>query len=173
MALRLRAQYEYTTSNDTSITQRSAPTKYLLRWFSTRQSARVSSRGCWCRCLRRSWTLHSGVLILRSQGWWCHQSRAELLALIIALLVAGEGDNVFSDSKYCVRGFNEWLDSWKRNAWRNSSKKPVANQDLWMLIDELKAIRPRVSVEHVAGHSGIKGNEHSDRLARQAAEGKM
>ncbi|HAV1398560.1 TPA: hypothetical protein JG828_005093 [Vibrio parahaemolyticus] len=25
----------------------------------------------------------------------------------------------------------------------------------------------------VAGHSGIKGNEHSDRLARQAAEGKM
>ncbi|MBM4917496.1 ribonuclease H [Vibrio parahaemolyticus] len=99
--------------------------------------------------------------------------RAELLALIIALLVAGEGDNVSSDSKYCVRGFNEWLDSWKRNAWRNSSKKPVANQDLWMLIDELKAIRPRVSVEHVAGHSGIKGNEHSDRLARQAAEGKM
>ncbi|MCF9908211.1 RNase H family protein, partial [Vibrio parahaemolyticus] len=95
--------------------------------------------------------------------------RAELLALIIALLVAGEGDNVFSDSQYCVRGFNEWLDSWKRNAWRNSSKKPVANQDLWMLIDELKAIRPRVSVEHVAGHSGIKGNEHSDRLATQAA----
>lgn len=83
------------------------------------------------------------------------------------------GDNVFSDSQYCVRGFNEWLDSWKRNAWRNSSKKPVANQDLWMLIDELKAIRPRVSVEHVAGHSGVKGNEHSDCLARQAAEGKM
>ncbi|MCX8881641.1 ribonuclease H, partial [Vibrio parahaemolyticus] len=81
--------------------------------------------------------------------------------------------NVFSDSQYCVRGFNEWLDSWKRNAWRNSSKKPVANQDLWMLIDELKAIRPRVSVEHLAGHSGIKGNEHSDRLARQAAEDKM
>ncbi|NCG61620.1 ribonuclease H, partial [Vibrio parahaemolyticus] len=45
--------------------------------------------------------------------------------------------------------------------------------DLWMLIDELKAIRPRVSVEHLAGHSGIKGNEHSDRLARQAAEDKM
>ncbi|EHK2894618.1 TPA: ribonuclease H, partial [Vibrio parahaemolyticus] len=40
-------------------------------------------------------------------------------------------------------------------------------------IDELKAIRPRVSVEHLAGHSGIKGNEHSDRLARQAAEDKM
>ncbi len=99
--------------------------------------------------------------------------RAELLALIIALLVAGEGDNVFSDSKYCVRGFNEWLDSWKCNAWRNSSKKPVANQDLWMLIDELKVIRPRVSVEHVAGHSGVKGNEHSDCLARQAAEGKI
>ncbi len=42
-----------------------------------------------------------------------------------------------------------------------------------MLIDELKAIRPRVSVERVSGHSGINGNEHSDRLARQAAEGKM
>ncbi|EGQ8463683.1 TPA: ribonuclease H, partial [Vibrio parahaemolyticus] len=27
--------------------------------------------------------------------------------------------------------------------------------------------------EHLAGHSGIKGNEHSDRLARQAAEDKM
>lgn len=99
--------------------------------------------------------------------------RAELLALIIALLVAGEGDSIFSDSQYCVLGFNEWLDNWKRNAWRNSSKKPVANQDLWMLVDELKAIRPRVSVERVAGHSGIKGNEHSDRLATQAAAGKM
>ncbi len=37
--------------------------------------------------------------------------RTELLALIIALLVAGEGDNVFSDSKYCVQGFNEWLEA--------------------------------------------------------------
>ncbi len=60
------------------------------------------------------------------------------------------------------------MNGWKRNAWRNSSKKPVANQDLWMLIDELKAIRPYVTVEHIAGHSGIKGNEHSDRLARKA-----
>lgn len=112
--------------------------------------------------------IHEYSSTVRRAGGVTNQS-AELLALIIALLVAGEGDSIFSDSKYCVQGFNEWLDNWKRNAWRNSSKKLVANQDLWMLVDELKAIRPRVSVEHVAGHSGIKGNEHSDRLATQAA----
>ncbi|EIV1638087.1 ribonuclease HI [Vibrio parahaemolyticus] len=112
--------------------------------------------------------IHEYSSTVRRAGGVTNQ-RAELLALIIALFVAGEGDSIFSDSKYCVQGFNEWLDNWKRNAWRNSSKKLVANQDLWMLVDELKAIRPRVSVEYVAGHSGIKGNEHSDRLATQAA----
>ncbi|EKO3979636.1 ribonuclease H [Vibrio fluvialis] len=116
--------------------------------------------------------IHEYSSTVRRAGGVTNQ-RAELLALIIALLVAGEGDSIFSDSKYCVQGFNEWLDNWKRNAWRNSSKKPVANQDLWLLVDELKAIRLGVSVEHVAGHSGIKGNEHSDRLASQAAAGKM
>ena len=52
---------------------------------------------------------------------------------------------IVTDSEYVKNGITEWIQGWKRNGWRRADKKPVANQDLWMMLDELatRAIRPR------------------------------
>jgi len=81
------------------------------------------------------------------------------------------GVRVFSDSKYCIDGLNTWMHNWKKNGWINAKKKPVKNQEIWKGID---AVRQRldkllyITFHHVPGHSGIKGNEMADTLARHA-----
>ncbi|MGR2768275.1 RNase H family protein [Photobacterium ganghwense] len=95
--------------------------------------------------------------------------RVELLAFICALLLADSGDCVFSDSKYCVHGYNEWLEGWKRQGWRKADKKSIAHLELWQCIDQLKASNPDVRVCYVKGHSGDCGNELADSLASSAA----
>jgi len=92
----------------------------------------------------------------------------ELLALIEALEYAEDGNVIYSDSEYCVKGFNEWLDNWKRKGWRKSDKKPVANRALWQQVDELRSEK-YVEVIKVKAHSGIEGNERADTLAVEAA----
>lgn len=47
----------------------------------------------------------------------------ELLALIEGLEYAEDGDVIYSDSEYCVKGFNLWLDGWKKKGWRRADKK--------------------------------------------------
>lgn len=95
--------------------------------------------------------------------------RAELLALICSLLLSSAGDCIYSDSQYSVKGYNEWLSGWKSKGWRSSSRKPIANLDLWLLIDDIQTMRRGVKVVHVSGHNGLAGNEHADRLATEAA----
>ncbi|MBY7770148.1 ribonuclease H [Vibrio fluvialis] len=60
----------------------------------------------------------------------------ELIACIEGLRYAIDGDVIYSSSEFCVRGYNEWLDDWKRRGWRKSDKKPVANRQLWQQVDE-------------------------------------
>lgn len=40
-----------------------------------------------------------------------------------------------SDSEYLVKGITEWLPKWKLNKWKNCKGQPVANEDLWRVID--------------------------------------
>ncbi|KAJ5683096.1 hypothetical protein N7462_006261 [Penicillium macrosclerotiorum] len=40
-----------------------------------------------------------------------------------------------SDSEYMVKGITEWLSKWKENGWKNCKGQPVANMDLWLLIE--------------------------------------
>ncbi len=93
----------------------------------------------------------------------------ELLALIEALEYAEDGDVIYSDSDYCVKGFNIWMDDWKDRGWRRADKKPVKNRQLWQQVDELSS-RKYVEVFKVKAHSGIEGNERADLLAVEAAE---
>lgn len=95
--------------------------------------------------------------------------RCEMLALIKGLELSASNDTVFTDNEMVVKGYNEWLFEWKSKSWRNSSKKPVANKDLWLRIDKLKQCKPDVRVEWVRGHDGIEGNELADTLASEAA----
>ncbi|MCG3737604.1 ribonuclease H [Vibrio cincinnatiensis] len=60
----------------------------------------------------------------------------ELTAIVECLRYAVNDDVIYSTSDFCVRGYNEWLDDWKKRGWRKSDKKPVAYRQLWQLVDE-------------------------------------
>ncbi|WP_235191181.1 ribonuclease HI [Vibrio parahaemolyticus] len=92
----------------------------------------------------------------------------ELMALVDGLELASDGDIIYSDNEYCVKGFNEWLDGWKARGWRKANNKPVMNRDLWQQVDRLRAMK-YVQVVKVKAHAGIEGNEKADELAVYAA----
>ncbi|EGR4166480.1 ribonuclease HI [Vibrio cholerae] len=92
----------------------------------------------------------------------------ELLAFIEGLEYAEDGDVIYSDNDYCVKGFNIWLDDWKARGWRKANKKPVKHRQLWKQVDELRS-RKYVEVLKVKAHSGVRGNEIADSLAVDAA----
>ena len=62
-------------------------------------------------------------------------NRMELMAVIVGLeaLTKPCQVTVVSDSKYVTDAFNQhWVDSWLKNNWKNSAKKPVKNKSLWL-----------------------------------------
>ena len=94
----------------------------------------------------------------------------ELMAAITALEELPSGSNITlnSDSKYVIDGMREWLSNWKKNGWKNASKKPVANKDLWQRLD-LAAKGHDIEWCWIKGHNGNPGNERADTLAEEAA----
>ncbi|KAJ5166644.1 uncharacterized protein N7482_005425 [Penicillium canariense] len=53
-----------------------------------------------------------------------------------------------SDSEYVVMGATEWLSKWKENGWKKGSGQPVANPELWRLVDSmLKQLEYDIKVE--------------------------
>ncbi len=95
-------------------------------------------------------------------------NRMELLAVINGLKQVNEGETVqiLTDSKYVKNGIEIWILNWIKNGWKTASKKPVANQDLWIELEELKSNR-FVSWSWIKGHSGDFGNEKADYLANK------
>ena len=98
-------------------------------------------------------------------------NRMELRAAIegLAALKGPSRVTVTTDSQYVRQGITQWIEGWKRNRWRTSAKKPVKNQDLWQLLDELTS-RHEVTWEWVKGHSGHPDNEHADALANRGID---
>jgi len=62
-------------------------------------------------------------------------NRMEMQAILNAVksLPIGSKVRVFSDSGYCVDGYNHpsYLKKWMHNGWINSKKQPVENRDMW------------------------------------------
>lgn len=98
-------------------------------------------------------------------------NRMEMTAVIKALNLLIEPCSVtlFTDSKYVLDGMTKWIEGWKRNGWKNASKQPVRNADLWHDLIEAAA-RHEIAWEWVKGHSGHVENERADRLASDAAD---
>jgi ribonuclease HI len=98
-------------------------------------------------------------------------NRMELSAAIHALNMLIEPCNVtlYTDSKYVSDGITKWVDGWQRNGWRNASKQPVRNADLWHDLIAAAA-RHQIDWQWVKGHSGHEGNDRADQLASDAAE---
>jgi ribonuclease HI len=97
-------------------------------------------------------------------------NRMELRAVIEGLSTLKRPSIVelFSDSQYVLNGLNEWLDTWKRRAWRTAGRKPVKNQELWMRLDELRDVH-ELRFHWIEGHAGHPENERCDELAVAAA----
>jgi ribonuclease HI len=92
----------------------------------------------------------------------------ELTAAIKALqALKGPSEVIlYTDSTYVLKGITEWIDGWKRDGWRNSAKKPVANADLWQELDAARSGH-HIDWRWVKGHAGDEGNERADALANQ------
>ncbi|MGX7953202.1 ribonuclease HI [Tsuneonella sp. HG249] len=97
-------------------------------------------------------------------------NRMELTAAIKALeaLIEPCDIRLHSDSKYVLDGITKWVHGWQRNGWKNASKQPVRNADLW---HELIAAANRHKIEWiwVKGHNGHAENERVDALACEEA----
>ena len=97
-------------------------------------------------------------------------NQMELLAPIKALKkISGEKKiEIYTDSKYLKMGITEWIDLWKKNGWKTSSKKKVKNIELWKELDSLVK-NHKIKWLWIKAHSGISINEEADSLARGAA----
>ena len=75
---------------------------------------------------------------------------------------------LYSDSAYVVNAFNQkWIYGWLKNGWKNASKEPVKNKELWQELYELTKVH-EVEFIKVKGHSDNEYNNRCDELARNA-----
>lgn len=96
------------------------------------------------------------------------QAATEALAFI-ADRDPSEAIPLYTDSKYLQKGITQWIKGWKRKGWKTAQGKPVLNQDLWETLDRLNS--KLVQWRYVKGHSGNRGNDRCDEIARAFATG--
>tara|TARA_B100001964_G_scaffold243245_1_gene320569 strand:- start:182 stop:628 length:447 start_codon:yes stop_codon:yes gene_type:complete len=98
-------------------------------------------------------------------------NRMELLAAIRSLEALKTKCRVelTTDSEYVRQGITNWIHNWKKRGWKTASKKPVKNQDLWQMLDELTS-NFDIQWHWVKGHSGHRENELVDGLANRGIE---
>ncbi|MDA0775442.1 MAG: ribonuclease HI [Proteobacteria bacterium] len=98
-------------------------------------------------------------------------NQMELMAAIEGLKALNEPCevNLTTDSKYVMQGITAWIENWKKNNWKNASKKDVKNKDLWVELDKQTKIH-KVKWNWVKGHSGHEQNEIADQLANKGID---
>ena len=98
-------------------------------------------------------------------------NKMELTAAIEALKEIKEPCEIilYTDSKYVLKGIEEWIHNWKKRGWRGSNRKPVKNIELWKKLDELRD-KHTIKWNWVKGHSGDPGNETADMLANRGID---
>ena len=98
-------------------------------------------------------------------------NKMELMAAIEGLKALNESCkvNLTTDSKYVMQGITIWIDNWKKNNWKSSTKKDVKNKDLWLLLDKYVSMH-EIKWFWVKGHSGHKENEIADMLANRGID---
>ena len=96
-------------------------------------------------------------------------NRMEILASINSLKKIKEDYRIklYTDSNYLKNGITVWIKTWKKNNWLNSQKKPVANQDLWVLLDNINK-QLHIEWNWVKGHETNLYNNLADKYAVEA-----
>lgn len=78
---------------------------------------------------------------------------------------------IYTDSKYVHDGALFYLSRWINNDWLSYSKSNIKNQDLWVMIHDLKNCKLLdISWFWVKGHSGHPLNDRAHNLAHAAIE---
>lgn len=97
--------------------------------------------------------------------------KMEVTAVLRALesLTEPSGVEIHADSQYVTKGLMEWMDGWIAKSWKNAAKKPVANQDLWKPLAQLRE-KHEITTNWVKGHAGHPENERCDTIASVEAE---
>jgi ribonuclease HI len=96
-------------------------------------------------------------------------NRMEMMAVIEGLkaLKRACSVEVYTDSQYVQKGISQWIFAWKKKGrLAENSTNPVANQDLWRILDA-EAAKHKVVWNWVRGHDGHPENERADALARK------
>ena len=96
-------------------------------------------------------------------------NRMEILASINSLKKIKEDYKIklYTDSNYLKNGITVWIKTWKKTNWLNSQKKPVANQDLWVLLDNINE-QLHIEWNWVKGHETNLYNNLADKYAVEA-----
>jgi ribonuclease HI len=96
----------------------------------------------------------------------------ELTAVVRALQAVPPGSivTVRTDSASVIVGITERLPWWRSRGWRTMKRRKVPNRELWQALASLVEAR-EVTWAWVKGHSGDRGNERVDELARAQARG--
>ena len=97
-------------------------------------------------------------------------NQVALIASISALEIIKKNNSdkqivVTTVSKYVVDGITQHIKNWKLNEWKNSSKKPVLNKELWVQLDELNQ---SMNIDWIRGDKGQDELTRSETLARDA-----
>ncbi|SJZ75908.1 ribonuclease HI [Pilibacter termitis] len=92
------------------------------------------------------------------------------LRALYKLEMNNENITIVSDSQYVLNSITKWLTGWKKNGWKNASKKEVKNKDLWIQIDNALPHFPNIRFEWTKGHAGNAGNNYVDELLNQTMD---
>jgi ribonuclease HI len=97
-------------------------------------------------------------------------NRMEMAAAIEGLRALKEPCEVeiVTDSEYLMKGITQWIHGWKRRNWKNATKHPVRNQDLWLALDKLNSLH-KTHWTWTKGHASHADNNRADELAAGAA----
>lgn len=77
-----------------------------------------------------------------------------------------------SDSQFVIKSITEWMKTWKKKNWRLANGGPVKNETDFRQLDRIIASNAQLEIrwQYVPAHTGIRGNERADELARQGAQ---
>ncbi|KAJ1171809.1 hypothetical protein NDU88_003667 [Pleurodeles waltl] len=102
----------------------------------------------------------------------CTAQQAELKALVMALKHRDPSQLtlIVCDSYYCVQSFNEYLQYWRQNGFRDSKGSTIKHRLLWGKVADLKETLSNVQVVHTLGHQHVGIHVAGNKLADEAAK---
>ena len=85
--------------------------------------------------------------------------------------------HIYTDSQFVIDAATKWIHKWKKNGWKTIEGKPIQNQDLIVMLDELtQYYRDKFTVmfSHVKSHrnppSDKKSEEYQHWLGNELAD---